>query len=276
VLIQRAVVQTMPCYESVKHRVEWHIQHQYSILSAQRSNIVNMGVINENENEVGGMTRILQGLEKYKPAFPDNSKLPIVLWGDGLSALRTATTMELHSGSRDHSEKLQDFYPGVGHWHNEVLLHDKMYHKGFSDYSSTRDSINLAFLRNFYRHTQAKKSPKKSFNASKWLLQFHYHSYAAALACHRLNINSTKDIPEGFPKNENQIFASLQEVSSYIQEFAWHNVEKAISLGNITALDARGPQNRRAITGLSPHCFSIRISSNDQPRPPGQLMVLPR
>jgi len=112
--------------------------------------------------------------------------------------------------------------------------------------------MTVAFIRKYFHHTQAKKSKKRSLNLSKLLLIFVSYSYAAGLACLRLNIQSNKDILEEFPETEDEIFASLVKVLTSKIVIIMHGImlRRAISQKIITMLDARGPKNRKEITRL--------------------------
>lgn len=97
-----------------------------------------MGIIQENENEIDGMCRILERLHEYVPKQCETEKVlledsveieyenykfcRLVLAGDQLTSARIRGAQALRSHGDNNLEKLNGFVPATMDWHARVTL----------------------------------------------------------------------------------------------------------------------------------------------------------
>ena len=97
-----------------------------------------MGIIQENENEVDGMCRILEKLHEYVPKhceleivllengleieYENYKFCRLLLAGDQLTSARICGAQALRSHGDNSLEKLSGFVPATMDWHARVVL----------------------------------------------------------------------------------------------------------------------------------------------------------
>ncbi|KAL5516953.1 hypothetical protein EMCRGX_G002412 [Ephydatia muelleri] len=140
-LVARMFVQRIPGLQSLSAEATPHIKHLYSKQMALKSEVVPLGVMLKNENVLGDMIDILDGLHRYIPTTTTSQTLDVCaesghtravevklqnfsyipLGGDQLTIARIRGSQSILSNSDNGEERLEGFVPVIEDWHMEHL-----------------------------------------------------------------------------------------------------------------------------------------------------------
>ncbi|KAL5509146.1 hypothetical protein EMCRGX_G004456 [Ephydatia muelleri] len=141
-LVARMFVQRIPGLQSLSAEATPHIKHLYSKQMALKSEVVPLGVMLKNENVLGDMIDILDGLHRYIPTTTTSQTLDVCaegghtravevklhnfsyipLGGDQLTIARIRGSQSILSNSDNGEERLEGFVPVIEDWHTKMCF----------------------------------------------------------------------------------------------------------------------------------------------------------
>ncbi|KAL5506330.1 hypothetical protein EMCRGX_G007948 [Ephydatia muelleri] len=141
-LVARMFVQRIPGLQSLSAEATPHIKHLYSKQMALKSEVVPLGVMLKNENVLGDMIDILDGLHQYIPTTTTSQTLDVCaegghtravevklhnfsyipLGGDQLTIARIRGSQSIFSNSDNGEERLEGFVPVIEDWHTKMCF----------------------------------------------------------------------------------------------------------------------------------------------------------
>ncbi|XP_078329533.1 uncharacterized protein LOC111133019 isoform X2 [Crassostrea virginica] len=195
VIVERILCTHIPFFEDVKDNIIWHIPDQYSNESAQKSEMVLLGVMDKDESKIGDAIDIVDEYHKYVPLKPDGSPLTLPLHADRLSCERVNDAQNARINGNTKWLQLQGLFPNIQEWHKRCLLLQDIYDELYSGKSS-REVGTLFHLKNYFEHRNVTGNVKESFNYNEDFLEFCTEGYITLLALHILEMDSLQDIPD--------------------------------------------------------------------------------
>ncbi|CAC5411173.1 unnamed protein product [Mytilus coruscus] len=120
-LIKRALVEFVPTLKDSQDLVEFHIQHPYSELSAKKSNVIPLGILEKDENITEQMIQVVEHLQQYVPRTTDGKMMPILLGGDALSVERGEAASRARLDAITAEDRLDGFIWKSEDWHGYVI-----------------------------------------------------------------------------------------------------------------------------------------------------------
>eukprot|EP00731_Ephydatia_muelleri_P036130 Em0203g5a len=138
-LVARMFVQRIPGLQSLSAEATPHIKHLYSKQMALKSEVVPLGVMLKNENVLGDMINILDGLHQYIPTTTTSQTLDVCAEGGhtravevklhnfsyiplGGDQLTIARIRGILSNSDNGEERLEGFVPVIEDWHTKMCF----------------------------------------------------------------------------------------------------------------------------------------------------------
>lgn len=119
VLVERMLSHHLDCFQDLP--VCEHIPHIYSHLTAQRSQAVNLGVVDEHPSSTAGVTAIMKWLQKYCPTDHDGM-VKVACHGDGLSVERMLDCQKHNSCAETSHDRLAGLLPVPQDFHKRLIL----------------------------------------------------------------------------------------------------------------------------------------------------------
>nr|XP_022336247.1 uncharacterized protein LOC111132716 [Crassostrea virginica] len=130
--------------------------HEYSDISSKKSDIVNLGVIQENPSSAKGTLEIMKYLDKYVPVSQEGRPYPILCHGDQLSVERMIDAKLSMAFSEDEVDQLRGLIPRPQGFHKRcIVLQDSM-NRLFSG-STVGDKGSLFHIKNKFGFRPVKK-----------------------------------------------------------------------------------------------------------------------
>ncbi len=228
VIIQRILVDHLEFFKSFATGLAAdHIPHQHSLDSVRKSEVINVGIVQENPSSVKGTIRILQHLNKYPPVICDKC-YPCVVYGDQLSCERHNDAQLALSNEASEGDRLTALEPGSQEFHKRMLRVQDTMNILFSGKSAI-DKGTLYWLKNVFNHRAVQKEVRNDFNDVVDFLDFITKGYTLLLAAKILHIADVSDTPANAPaaiselsKVQKQEY--LQQVSEAIVNHIWHDI----------------------------------------------------
>ncbi|CAC5384007.1 unnamed protein product [Mytilus coruscus] len=146
-LIKRALVEFVPALKDSQDLVEFHIQHPYSELSAKKSNVIPLGILEKDENITEQMIQVVEHLQQYVPGTKDGKMIPILLGGDALSVERGEAASRARLDAITAEDRLDGFIWKSEDWHGHVISLQESYNLLYKG-SSSGEKGTLFQLRN--------------------------------------------------------------------------------------------------------------------------------
>ncbi|XP_062602465.1 uncharacterized protein LOC134264190 [Saccostrea cucullata] len=194
VIVARIIVQEIPFFkEHFMDCVPKHIRHKFWRESSKKSNVINLGVCQENPSTIEGTIRILEKLQEYVPTH-GHRIFPLICYGDGLSCERHNDAHLARSNAGTPLAGLQGLQPVVQELHKRMLLTQDIMDIFFSG-KSAADKGTLFYLKNVFGHRAVKKQVGDAFNHISTFLKFVTYGYTMLAAMEVLGMESLSDSP---------------------------------------------------------------------------------
>ncbi|KAL5467031.1 hypothetical protein EMCRGX_G031198 [Ephydatia muelleri] len=221
-LISRVLVKHMKHLQPYTSTVSQHILHKYSKEMSEKSQLIPLGVILKNENQVDEMGQIMEILHKYVPCQQSSDEielasgqllsvkytkfLHILMGGDQLTVSRMRSVHEGLENSNCPRERLEGLVPVVEDWHAKVIFLKVIWSRLYK-YASTSDRGTLYHLRNLVHRKNVRNNPEKDVNASEDFLLTTVQSHILSAAMTIFGMDSLEDQPDinMFPEHDQDI-----------------------------------------------------------------------
>ncbi|XP_072027736.1 LOW QUALITY PROTEIN: uncharacterized protein [Amphiura filiformis] len=169
ILAGQIITYMIPAFEDFKSFPD-HIDHEYSHLAKQKSEVVGLGVVTESENTNDGIAKILDHLQGYDPLGNTNDPVKIFSTGDQLTAERESNSQE---GRRDSQpkERWAGLLPQIADFHAIGNFYEWIFKQLYSEEASgCRDIGTLYAAKTFWKLTNIPKKPLDNFYAVEDLI----------------------------------------------------------------------------------------------------------
>ncbi|XP_070542604.1 uncharacterized protein [Ptychodera flava] len=193
-----------------------HVPHDYSLESARKSELVNLGVVQENPSSLQGVIAILDWLHQYVPTArrQDDPFHVIMCQGDGLSIERHVDAQRARAGSTTARGRLSGLEPVSQEFHKRgIILQDIM--DEFFRGSSAANRGTLAHAKNTFNHRAVKAKVMDNFNHVTDFLKFVTEGLVCLLTIQKLRVTSLDSDPSDSVYEE-----SLDERKEYLNRLA--------------------------------------------------------
>ncbi len=203
-----------------------HIQHAHSAESAEKSQVLNLGVVQENPASASGTIAILRHIHKYVPRV-DGKFYPTVVYGDQLSCERHNDAHVALANEPQEEDRLSALEPGCQEFHKRMLrLQDTM--NLFFSGSSATDKGTLFWLKSVFNHRSVQKEVKDAFNHVSEFLEFVTEGYTLLLAMQILRMQRLDDRPQNAPDGLESAchadrFKFLHDIAEEMVASIWHD-----------------------------------------------------
>ncbi|XP_038046083.1 uncharacterized protein LOC119720481 [Patiria miniata] len=190
-------------------------RHLHSDALSKKSEIVSLGVIDENPFSTQGSVCMLESLHRFVPSYGEDL-YPTACFGDGLSVAQMTDAKQTRVSGASAADRLEGLVQCPQDFHRRgVLLQDTM-DRFFKEESAT-DRGTLFQLKQEFGHQSVKRNVMENFNHVEDLIQFCTRAFSIMLA---LKLIQEEDIPEPFPSSG---AASHQKV--WLTKFIWKIVD---------------------------------------------------
>jgi len=167
------------------------------IESSQKSSIIPLGYLDEDESSIKGNIRILEVLQKNTPIVHEK-KAPIIVVGDQLTYARIESVKIVRAQSVNNDD-FNNIYPSFGDLHRRMtLLRDVL--ATFSLYLAIKNSTgSLAQIKDMMGFKNASSNVNESFNSVYDLVVTAMNGLAVDLLMTILEISDTEEVPPFCP-----------------------------------------------------------------------------
>ncbi|XP_060588189.1 uncharacterized protein LOC132743654 [Ruditapes philippinarum] len=201
--------------------------HKYIEESKRKSEIFNIGVLQENPSTTAGVINILDMLHRYVPQNEaDGTLYPIITWGDGLSCERHADAQNARANGATPRERLEGLEPSPQEFHKRMILMQETMDTLF-DGRSAQDKGTLFYLKNVFNQRSVSKTVAESFNYVSDFLNFVTKGYVLLFGMDHLNMENLDDdiaLFDGMDDSEQR--QQLKSTAKEIVEKVWCGTTK--------------------------------------------------
>ncbi|XP_053403746.1 uncharacterized protein LOC123554765 isoform X2 [Mercenaria mercenaria] len=221
-MVQRIITEYLSLFQPLKDSV-LESRHMYETESAGKSELFNIGVINENPSTCDGVINIMEQLHKYVPVKADGSPFRILTWGDGLSCERHVDAQNARANGADLFAKLQGLEPAAQEFHKRMILMQDTMDKLYSGKSASEKGT-LSQLKNLFNQRSVKRNVSESFDNVSDFLKFVTEGYVVLFALDMMDLDGISHVPADLDYNtlENE----LQRITQVIVNTVWNNISK--------------------------------------------------
>ncbi|KAJ8310228.1 hypothetical protein KUTeg_012093 [Tegillarca granosa] len=198
IMISRILQKFIPAFSNLETISS--IPHQYSEVSARKSEIVPLGILNKGEASTAGMIDILESFKEYVPRDRNGKPLPLLLYCDGLSCERVEGAQRARINGEDKWARLDMFEPAIQEWHRRLMYLQDTYDELFN-FESHREKGTLYNLKHVFDHRGVSKNIMECFNHADELLDFATEGYAVLYAMELGEMETITDTPCNFPED---------------------------------------------------------------------------
>ncbi|XP_038047575.1 uncharacterized protein LOC119721568 [Patiria miniata] len=219
-LTMKILMQHLPVMDPMKRHVPRR-KHQYSTEMCNKSEVVNLGVLEANPASTAGVIQIMQHLHAYVPE-PNGQVLPILCSGDGLSVERMVHAKRARVNGESKMHRLQGLVETPQEFHKEILLLQDTVNMLYSG-SSIASRGSLAHMKVFYNHRSMSTDVKQNVQHAWDLIEFTTEAYVTMFAKTILNLDTISDVPANFPSTgrmEEKV-EYLRRLAEQIVDFCW-------------------------------------------------------
>ena len=122
ILVQRMLVSHVSVFEELTGSITWHVPHPQSKEMAQKTTVVNLGVVEANPASTAGVIDIMTHLHQYVPEFEDGSVHVVPCNGDQLSIERMTHAKRARVQGHSAQDRLQGLLETPQEFHKEGIL----------------------------------------------------------------------------------------------------------------------------------------------------------
>ncbi|XP_070554960.1 uncharacterized protein [Ptychodera flava] len=225
-IVERIMVKRFNCFETEEKGVTWHISHEFSKESVRKSEIVNLGVIQENPSSGKGVYAIMRRLCSYVPLKDDGNPWPIVCHGDQLSVERMLECQASVAASEHLSDRLLGLVPRPQEFHKQCIILQDTMDKLFTG-KSLADPGTLFHIKTRFGHRSVKKKVIDNVNHVVDFLNFTTEGMVCLLVMKLCRLNSLSDsLSENYP----DVSTVLKETAKQIVQYIWPNMDAVYDL----------------------------------------------
>ncbi|CAC5368439.1 unnamed protein product [Mytilus coruscus] len=214
-LIKRALVEFVPALKDSQDLVEFHIQHPYSELSAKKSNVIPLGILEKDENITEQMIQVVEHLQQYVPRTKDGKMMPILLGGDALSVERGEAASRARLDAITAEDRLDGFIWKSEDWHGHVISLQESYNLLYKG-SSSGEKGTLFQLRNQFDRRGVNSEVKNAVNDCREFLRFVTKGHILLAAMQILGLTSLDDFETKVGKDDIEKKSFLDKLANDI------------------------------------------------------------
>ena len=218
IIVQRILVSHLKYFEACS--APSHVTHAHSKEMGEKSDMVTIGIIQENPGTSDGAFSVLDNLHAYVP-FPDGmAKQPhiVPVHGDAGSFLGIMSSQRSRQSSVTPTERLQGMWPVPGELHRRFLLNQDTMNLLYAPTSSA-DRGTLANICSVFGLKGVKPKVTESFNHVEDMIHLTTKGLVCLAAIELLDLSSVTE-QCGLPEDE--VNQKLINVSDLIVSFFWH------------------------------------------------------
>ena len=205
-LFRRTIVTYVDVLEELKPTVPLHIQHKYSQAMSQRSEVINLGALEENPCSIDGASKIMHFLQKTCPKLND-IPFRIPCNGDQKSEEMMSNIKRNLVRCGTAVGQLDGLVETVQEFHKEALLYQDLLNNFFRSRSVT-DISTLAWCKEFF-----------GWNTLKPTKEFYRDSMTLELALTLTNISNLNERPTTYK-------GTLRQKEEWLNNLATDMVDK--------------------------------------------------
>ncbi|KAL5510576.1 hypothetical protein EMCRGX_G006142 [Ephydatia muelleri] len=236
-LVARMFVQRIPGLQSLSAEATPHIKHLYSKQMALKSEVVPLGVMLKNENVLGDMIDILDGLHQYIPTTTTSQMLDVCaegghtravevklhnfsyipLGGDQLTIARIRGSQSILSNSDNGEERLEGFVPVTEDWHTKMCFMEVIWKRLYSSCSGM-DTGTLLQLRNVINRRNVITDVSKDLTACEEFMQLATIAHVVSAAIHIAGVTNMSELSSKIMSTDKPMAAVKSLVKTLISE----------------------------------------------------------
>eukprot|EP00731_Ephydatia_muelleri_P004394 Em0002g570a len=246
-LVARMFVQRIPGLQSLSAEATPHIKHLYSKQMALKSEVVPLGVMLKNENVLGDMIDILDGLHQYIPTTTTSQTLDVCaegghtravevklhnfsyipLGGDQLTIARIRGSQSIFSNSDNGEERLEGFVPVIEDWHTKMCFMEVIWKRLYSSCSGM-DTGTLFQLRSVINRRNVITDVSKDLTACEEFMQLATIAHVLSAAIHIAGVTNMSELSSKIMSTDKPMAAVKSLVKTLISEMAIIRAGKAL------------------------------------------------
>nr|XP_054763564.1 uncharacterized protein LOC129270188 [Lytechinus pictus] len=181
ILSARIIGAHIPSLSSAMSTFPSRIQHEHMEEMRSKSNVVNLGVLMENENSTDGIIKIVRHMHQYCPGDDTDHPSTILSAGDLLTCERMSSCIEQQRNSTSPSGRLEGLMPVIADFHALANFYQVIW-KQLYDAASGADKGTLYSARNFLEARNVTTNPMANINAAADLIEKYTTSLVLAAA----------------------------------------------------------------------------------------------
>ncbi|XP_071476351.1 uncharacterized protein [Diadema antillarum] len=169
ILCKRVIAEHFPVLKRELQDLPDQIIHDHMREAKEKSEVVNLGVLMEDENSSDGILRIMHHMHKYVPGHGTENPTATLSSGDLLTCERESNCREEQRNSSTPSNRLEGLMPVIADFHALANYYQVVW-KHLYDLASGADKGTLFASRNYLEARNVTADPLKNINAGEHLL----------------------------------------------------------------------------------------------------------
>ncbi|XP_072181183.1 uncharacterized protein [Diadema setosum] len=194
VLSARMIAEHIPSLKPMMDLLPQVIVHDHMTEMKEKSKVVNLGVLMENENTSEGILKILHHMHAYVPGDASSHPTRILSAGDLLTCERESNCIEQQRNSTTPSRRMEGLVPVIADFHALANFY-KVIWKHLYDASSAADTGTLYSARNFLQARNVTTNPMDNINAAADLMMKFTTALVLAAALHYFGLEDISAEP---------------------------------------------------------------------------------
>ncbi|XP_072037402.1 uncharacterized protein [Amphiura filiformis] len=170
------------------------LTHKHMDSMKKKSEVVNLGVIMQNENTKEGIAVIVKDQNGYIPEDGQGNPITTPLGGDQLTIERSDHAIEDQRDAFSPMERLEGLQPVIEDFHTQGNFYQAIWKELYHQYSAG-DIGTLMSARNILQAKNVTKDPMKNLNAAKAFLDKYTEALVLAAAMDFFGMQSPADEP---------------------------------------------------------------------------------
>ncbi|XP_072166071.1 uncharacterized protein [Diadema setosum] len=194
ILASRMIGEHIPALKDVMSTLPGVIHHDHMAEMKQKSRVVNLGVLIENENTSDGIFKIVKHMHQYTPGHGTDHPTRILVTGDLLTCERISSCIEEQRNSTSASQRFEGLMPVIADFHALANYYQVIW-KTLYDPSSSADQGTLYAARNFLEARNVTSNPMKNINAAADVVEKFTVALVIAAALHYFGMSEVNGEP---------------------------------------------------------------------------------